>query len=493
LRTIAWYARDAHVDLWPHVAKALGELGAPFHSEFVCHHAIEAERLRAEHGVRTPVVLADALAQRRAEVDVSDTALRRLVDTYRDLPLGRVLWGERFELHRSEAERQANLARHLDFWEWFLADRRVDVLVTERPSILSTSAAWLVCRRRGTRFVSLIDIPIDPRMVISSSWEGHYDGLEARLADSRPALARPGGALATSYIRRMRTRPEKTAEARVAMERSRRGVRADFTLARHLRRVPAVWRRARRRNAYYLNQTLTSALRCWVRGWVNSRLHRIVDVFDRTLDATADRFLLMPLHRDGEWSDYAWMGLGYADQTATVARVAACLPPGWQLYVKEHTGGFGERPPRFYRRLARIPGVRLVDPFADTFALLRRADGVVTLGSTMGFEAFLLGKPVVLLGRPWYGQFPGCYAAETPERLAELLHGIERLRVATEEETLRAVSAVIEASFEGVKPPHADALAPGNVRRIARAFREYLDASPAPGVWPAARPALADA
>ena len=58
----------------------------------------------------------------------------------------------------------------------------------------------------------------------------------------------------------------------------------------------------------------------------------------------------------------------------------------------------------------------------DTQTLIEDADAVITVNSTVGLEAILLGKPVLVLGRAFYA-IPGLtLSAEGPEELAEALH-----------------------------------------------------------------------
>lgn len=471
---IAWYARDGHLHLFPQIDAALRELGLEFQAHYVCHHPVEAARLREQYGVAEPWVLGRYLRDGWSSFDVSDASLDHLQAELSALPVARGLWSEMFERRPGEDELARNLVGHVRFWNDFLRQNRIDVLVSERPSILSTCVAWLVCRRLGVRFVDFIDLPIDGRMVLSTSWEGHFDGLEALALDAARPPDPEAGRRAVEYLDRMLAEPRKTFEALMAMEAARRTVRFDLTWLRHLPEIPAFLRRTRLKQQYYLFDSLTTTILEAARLLLHRWSHRFADVFDRALDPERTRYFLLPLHRGGEWSDYAWMGLGYADQAAMVARVASCTPPGSYVFVKEHTGGFGERPPAFYRSLRRLPRVRLVDPFADTFHLLRRCRAVVTLGSTMGFEASMIGKPVILLGRPWYGGLPGFARASTDEELTDLMRRVDDLVPATRAQTLRAIAALFEISFDGVKVPHPDAFQPDNVRRLAAALGRFI-------------------
>jgi hypothetical protein len=94
-----------------------------------------------------------------------------------------------------------------------------------------------------------------------------------------------------------------------------------------------------------------------------------------------------------------------ADQEAIVEAVAAALPPGVELVVKEHPMSIGRNSMGMLRRIAAPPNVRLVDPHTSTLELIDCAAGVVTISSTVGLEALMYGKPVLTVGRPFYAGY----------------------------------------------------------------------------------------
>lgn len=57
------------------------------------------------------------------------------------------------------------------------------------------------------------------------------------------------------------------------------------------------------------------------------------------------------------------------------------------------------------RRLRTRPNVRLVEPHTSTHELIRRAEAIAVISSTVGIEALLYDKPVLTLGSPFYSGF----------------------------------------------------------------------------------------
>ena len=68
-----------------------------------------------------------------------------------------------------------------------------------------------------------------------------------------------------------------------------------------------------------------------------------------------------------------------------------------------------------------LPGVQLVQPFEDTFEYIRKSDLVVSIQGTMGLEAALLGKQVIMLGNSPIKIFPSASSISTLTELPELI------------------------------------------------------------------------
>ena len=471
MNSIAWYARDGHRDLFPQLHRYLSGLGKLHAATFICHNDEEVDLLRDVYAIDRPVVVARELSDLKRRPVPSAADLDRLSAVY-DFPLSQCLWAEQFELGLDRQLVVRNLVAHLEFWERTLAVGKVDALISERPSLLSTCAAWLVCRRHRIRYLDFIDVPPMPgRMAVSGSWEGHYDGLEAAVRD--------GGAdgfhraHAADHIARMRTVPQKTSEAQ-------RRIAVDSHPPHDiLETLPTRVRNIRRRAAYYPYPSLAARVGDFVLPLVRRRSYRSQGLFSAPSELPDERHFLFPLHSAREWSNYTWMGPDYGDQPSLIARVARCLPPSTTLWVKEHTAGFGERPASYYRALRHIPGVRLITPWTNSFDLIHGAEGIVTLGSTMGFEAAVFGKPVVLLGTPWYHGMPGVSRARSWDTLAPLLHDARRSHeTASDNALIDYIAAVWAVTFSAVKWPHPETLMPTNVQALAQVLAAKL---PFPG------------
>jgi hypothetical protein len=116
------------------------------------------------------------------------------------------------------------------------------------------------------------------------------------------------------------------------------------------------------------------------------------------------------------------------DQASLVEQVADALPQGYDLVLKEHPMSLGRNSIRLLRRLRQRPNVRLVGPYTNTHELIRRAEAVVVIGSTVGIEALLYDKPVMTLGIPYYAGFGVTLDVESFAELHEKVPELLRFR-----------------------------------------------------------------
>ncbi len=75
------------------------------------------------------------------------------------------------------------------------------------------------------------------------------------------------------------------------------------------------------------------------------------------------------------------------------------LPAGNILAVKEVYFAVGRRSPVFYDQVESLKNTRFVDLRENGVDVVRQSRAVVTINGTVGFEAAVMGKPVIALGR----------------------------------------------------------------------------------------------
>ncbi len=131
-------------------------------------------------------------------------------------------------------------------------------------------------------------------------------------------------------------------------------------------------------------------------------------------------YFLFPLHVQPEAST-AYLAMYLADQLSAIRSCAFTLPFPAKLYVREHPSAIGSKPASFYALLREVPNVVLISPTESISSLIAKAQGVITLSSTVGLEAALAGKPVYLLGNVFYEFHPLCRTPRNFEELQEMI------------------------------------------------------------------------
>ncbi len=119
----------------------------------------------------------------------------------------------------------------------------------------------------------------------------------------------------------------------------------------------------------------------------------------------AGGFAFFGLHMQPEASVDVWAPF-FSNQIRVLELLSRSLPPTHRLLVKLHKSDVPNYSPEYIAALEKLPGVEVVSPYADTQQFIMRADLVLTIQGTMGLEAVLLGKPVIMFGNILNGLFP---------------------------------------------------------------------------------------
>ena len=148
-----------------------------------------------------------------------------------------------------------------------------------------------------------------------------------------------------------------------------------------------------RQGMYYLKSKIRFVIRQWRDGrWLlKENSPKLSDLRNKT-------FVFFPLHVEPE---IALQGKSpeFLVQTAAILSLARHLPADTLLVVKEHMSGAGRRPPGFYRQIRDLKNVVWLDVRELGLEVVRKATAVATISGSAGFEAAILGIPVLAFGR----------------------------------------------------------------------------------------------
>jgi hypothetical protein len=113
-------------------------------------------------------------------------------------------------------------------------------------------------------------------------------------------------------------------------------------------------------------------------------------------------FVFYPIHA-GFDAQISVRAPQWENQLALIDHLAASLPYGYELAVKEHPFEVGALPlAQFHGLVRRKPEIRVLDPSIHAHRVLRACSAVATVNSTTGFEALFFQRPVVTFGHGPY-------------------------------------------------------------------------------------------
>lgn len=187
------------------------------------------------------------------------------------------------------------------------------------------------------------------------------------------------------------------------------------------------------------------------------------------------RFIYYPLHFTPEASINTPAPF-YVDQMRCVDALRLAMPNGCTLVVKEHPACLRLRSTSFLRQLRRLPGVMLANVSIPSLELVKRAALTATVTGTAAMEAFLLGRPAMLLGPaiPSWLIGPHPPANDVRAAIASAIDNppsdefiIERMA--------QFLSVQYPFAYASVHEPGEPVLRRGNMRRMWEALKDHLE------------------
>ncbi|MBA2919766.1 hypothetical protein GON01_08680 [Sphingomonas sp. MAH-20] len=181
--------------------------------------------------------------------------------------------------------------------------------------------------------------------------------------------------------------------------------------------------------------------------------------------------IFYPLHQEPE-ATLNYMSEFYSDQVSTIENILKCLTPDQVLVVKEHPVDKGSLLRRKFRLIRKNCSALYYLP-AEVHGrqVLDRASRVVTLTSTVGWEAAVTGHPVYVMGQIFYDNVPGITRiANFADLKAALRLPLSDQSRASLESVGDLVARMVEASYRGNPFPHAGLYSEDNRKAVVHAI-----------------------
>jgi capsular polysaccharide biosynthesis protein len=206
------------------------------------------------------------------------------------------------------------------------------------------------------------------------------------------------------------------------------------------------------------------------------RAHRNAAQYDiEDIGSLPRRFIYYPLQYTPEASINTPAPF-YVDQLRVIDALRLNMPNGCVLVVKEHPACLEMRPTAFLRKLQRLPGVKLARITMPSLEIVKRAALTATVTGTPAMEAFLLGRPVMMLG----ANMPSCLIGNHPptgDVRAAIANAIDNLPndEFIIERLAQFLSVRYQFAYGSVHEPGEPVLRRGNMRRMWEALKDHLE------------------
>jgi len=145
-------------------------------------------------------------------------------------------------------------------------------------------------------------------------------------------------------------------------------------------------------------------------------------IYDPMPEGPVDKGVVFPLQYEPEAS-LLYFAPHIVNQVSFVETVLKALPYGRVLWVKEHPNQFGALDTSAWRQLkSRYGNLRFIHGRQNGRELIKRCSLAVTISSSMGMDALLLGRTLLVAGNVFYDQFTGSIHTRSYEELSQELN-----------------------------------------------------------------------
>ena len=179
--------------------------------------------------------------------------------------------------------------------------------------------------------------------------------------------------------------------------------------------------------------------------------------------------IFYPLHQEPE-ATLNYMSEFYANQCATIENILKCLNQNQVLVVKEHPVDKGALLlNKFLELRKKYTGLYLMPAEIHGRTILERATRVVTLTSTVGWEAFIIGKKVYVLGEIFYDKIVGVDFIKDFNALKKMLRNPIANSQLSKDQLVNFIAQMVEISYKGNPFPYEHLYSKGNIENIIEA------------------------
>lgn len=202
--------------------------------------------------------------------------------------------------------------------------------------------------------------------------------------------------------------------------------------------------------------------------------------YDRPTDQFSSGNVFFPLQYEPEAS-LLYAAPDFQNQVALVEAMLQSMPQGHVLWVKEHPNQFGVLGHGNWQKLRkRYSNLRLIYGRENGRHLIQRCGLAVSITSTAGMDALILGRTCLVLGNVFFKDFPGAKSLDGVQALADALNDPTNYLQSSnvlKDTHLRQISPLVDFAsncYPGDPQPAPNLFTPQNLKHLYKAIQAEL-------------------
>jgi len=195
--------------------------------------------------------------------------------------------------------------------------------------------------------------------------------------------------------------------------------------------------------------------------------------YDDIPDQFSTKNILYPLQFEPEAS-LLYFAPHIVDQYSLIKTILKSLPHDKILWIKEHPNQFGALGlPKWKKLKKNHPNLKFIYGLKSGRALIKKVGLVITISSSMGLDALLLNRRVLVLGDIFYQNFSGTLKILSIADLTAHLNNEENYKPRNEDNSnIQELINFGEKSYIGDPQPSGMLFTEENIERLARAIHQ---------------------
>lgn len=389
---------------------------------------------------------------------LNSSDIGELPSTYNNINIWEIFFSDfdRFEnfninLNKNIKWYQSIAISRLKYFETIYSNENIDAVIFEPISSSINYFAYIVSKNQGIKYLGLVPSRIPNRYRIDTGPDSIKKNIKQnydKIINNQIHLTQNETKIILDYLASFEhsspdymTQYDHSAVSPIKKYLHLKNIKNIFNSIRYL------LSNCEKNFPFEVGNPLIYSLRMFERTAKRYIKNKFINKYYANITNEEENFFLYPLHFHPE-SSTSILARHYVDEYVVIKNIAFNLPFGFILYVKDHPSAVGYPPLEFYKKIKRLPNVKIISPNNNTKKLIKKSSGVVTLTSTVGFEAIILDKPVIVLGDVFYDFYPTCFKINSWDELFPILNQTKTVK-ADKNDTLNFISAYFLSTYEG--------------------------------------------